>query len=149
MANQRIDISQLSLPELQELHQQLSQEVESFTTNMMALQQTAGRFASAGQSIEALKEREEGQPVLIPMTESLYVSGTLDSVETVLLEIGTGYYIEKDIDGGIDYAKRKVNLVRDKVEQLAQIIQTRRAALTQIQAFATEKHWHYYLLTKC
>ncbi|KAG7673497.1 hypothetical protein Ndes2526B_g03053 [Nannochloris sp. 'desiccata'] len=139
MANQRIDISQLSLPELQELHQQLSQEVESFTTNMMALQQTAGRFASAGQSIEALKEREEGQPVLIPMTESLYVSGTLDSVETVLLEIGTGYYIEKDIDGGIDYAKRKVNLVRDKVEQLAQIIQTRRAALTQIQAFATEK----------
>lgn len=47
--------------------------------------------------------------------------------------------LQKDIDGGIDYAKRKVNLVRDKVEQLAQIIQTRRAALTQIQAFATEK----------
>jgi prefoldin alpha subunit len=94
MANQRVDISQLSLPELQELHQQLSQEVESFTTNMMALQQTAGRFASAGQSIEALKEREKGQPVLLPMTESLYVSGTLDSVDTVLLEIGTGYYIE-------------------------------------------------------
>jgi len=94
MANQRVDISSLSLPELQELHQQLSKEVESFTSNMMALQQTAGRFASAGQSIEALKGREKGQPVLLPMTESLYVSGSLDSVETVLLEIGTGYYIE-------------------------------------------------------
>ena len=94
MAGQRVDISQLSLPELQDLHQQLSAEVESFTTNMVALQQTAGRFASAGQSIEALKDRKEGQPVLLPMTESLYVSGTLDSVSTVLLEIGTGYYIE-------------------------------------------------------
>ena len=47
--------------------------------------------------------------------------------------------LQKDVDGGIDYAKRKVNLVRDKVEQLAQIIQTRQAALAQIQAFAAEK----------
>ena len=47
--------------------------------------------------------------------------------------------MQKDVDGGIDYAKRKVNLVRDKVEQLAQIIQTRQAALGQIQAFAAEK----------
>ena len=47
--------------------------------------------------------------------------------------------MQKDVEGGIDYAKRKVNLVRDKVEQLAQIIQTRQAALGQIQAFAAEK----------
>lgn len=35
-----------------------------------------------------------GQPVLLPLTESLYVSGTLESVDTVLLEIGTGYFVE-------------------------------------------------------
>lgn len=35
-----------------------------------------------------------GQPLLLPLTESLYVSGTLESVDTVLLEIGTGYYVE-------------------------------------------------------
>ena len=94
MAGQRIDISQLSLPELQELHSQLSAEVENFTNTMVTLQQTASRFAVAGQSVEALKDRKQGQPVLLPMTESLYVSGTLESVDTVLLEIGTGYYIE-------------------------------------------------------
>lgn len=32
--------------------------------------------------------------MLLPLTESLYVSGRLESVETVLLEIGTGYYVE-------------------------------------------------------
>lgn len=35
-----------------------------------------------------------GQPVLLPLTESLYVSGTLESVDSVLLEAGTGYYVE-------------------------------------------------------
>jgi hypothetical protein len=32
--------------------------------------------------------------VLLPLTESLYVSGALESVESVLLEIGTGYFVE-------------------------------------------------------
>lgn len=35
-----------------------------------------------------------GQPVLLPLTESLYVSGALESVESVILEVGTGYFVE-------------------------------------------------------
>ena len=35
-----------------------------------------------------------GQPLLLPLTDSLYVSGTLESVDTVLLEVGTGYFVE-------------------------------------------------------
>ena len=100
MANQRIDISTLSLPELEELYQQLSSEVETFSQQLLALQKTAARFATAGRSVEDLKDMHQGQPVLLPMTESLYVSGTLDTVETVLLEIGTGYYIEVSVLSG-------------------------------------------------
>lgn len=94
MPPQQLDITQLSAPDLQELHQQLTNEVNSFASNMVALQQTAGRFASAGQTVESLHQQKQGQPILLPMTESLYVKGTLHSVDTVLLEIGTGYYIE-------------------------------------------------------
>ena len=90
----RVDLNQLSLPELQNFYEQLSSEVQTFTNNMVALQQTANRFATAGQSVEQLKEKKKGQPVLLPMTESMYVAGTLESVDTVLLEIGTGYYVE-------------------------------------------------------
>ena len=32
--------------------------------------------------------------MLLPLTESLYVSGTLETVDSVLLEVGTGYYVE-------------------------------------------------------
>jgi prefoldin alpha subunit len=94
MAQPRIDISQLSLPELQDLYEQLKAELESFSRQMLALQETAGRFASTGQALEELKGRQQGQPVLLPMTESLYVPGTMESVDNVMLEIGTGYYIE-------------------------------------------------------
>ncbi len=35
-----------------------------------------------------------GQPLLLPLTQSLYVSGTVASTEQVLVDIGTGYYVE-------------------------------------------------------
>lgn len=139
MAPQRIDIGSLSLPELQELHRNLSAEVENLTNNLVVLQQTAGRFGNAGKSIEELKEKKPGQPLLLPMTESLYVSGTIDNIDTVLLEIGTGYFIEKDVDGGVEYCRRKVMLIKDQIEQLSQVIQQQHGALSQIQAIAQEK----------
>ena len=35
-----------------------------------------------------------GQPVMLPLTSSVYVNGTLATKEAVLVDIGTGYYIE-------------------------------------------------------
>ena len=98
MSKQEIDISQLQVGELQQLQQRLSSEVNNFVNNLIALQQTAGRFAAAGRSVEQLQEAKKGQELMLPMTESLYVKGNIDSVETVLLEIGTGYYVEVRMD---------------------------------------------------
>lgn len=36
-----------------------------------------------------------GTPILVPLTPSLYVPGTLASTETVLVDVGTGFYVEK------------------------------------------------------
>lgn len=36
--------------------------------------------------------------MLLPLTSSLYVNGTLDNADTVLVELGTGYYAEVDGD---------------------------------------------------
>lgn len=35
-----------------------------------------------------------GKPALIPLTGSLFVPATLASVDKVLVDVGTGYYVE-------------------------------------------------------
>jgi len=88
------DFAQLSLEDMNRFRNQLSNEVASLSNNMMTLQRTAGHLAAAGQSVEHLMEQKQGMPMLLPLTESLYVPGNLKNVETVTLEIGTGYYVE-------------------------------------------------------
>lgn len=36
-----------------------------------------------------------GTPILVPLTPSLYVPGLLGSTSTVLVDVGTGFYVEK------------------------------------------------------
>jgi len=36
-----------------------------------------------------------GKPILVPLTTSLYVPGTLADSENVIVDIGTGFYVEK------------------------------------------------------
>ena len=38
--------------------------------------------------------RNLGRSILVPLTSSLYVRGTLKNAGRVLVDIGTGYYIE-------------------------------------------------------
>lgn len=47
--------------------------------------------------------------------------------------------VQRDVDAGIDYCRRKVMLVKDRVEQLSQIIQSRRDALQQIAMYIEQK----------
>lgn len=35
------------------------------------------------------------KPILVPLTTSLYVPGTLADTDNVIVEVGTGYYVEK------------------------------------------------------
>lgn len=36
-----------------------------------------------------------GTPILVPLTPSLYVPGQLASTDVVLVDVGTGFYVEK------------------------------------------------------
>lgn len=41
--------------------------------------------------------------ILVPLTTSLYYSGKLDKVDTVMVDIGTGYFVEKVLKFIIEY----------------------------------------------
>jgi len=36
-----------------------------------------------------------GKPILVPLTTSLYVPGKLADIENVIVDVGTGFYVEK------------------------------------------------------
>lgn len=51
----------------------------------------------------------------------MYVPGRIANGKSVILDIGTGYYIQKDIDGAKDYFKRKVTFIEEQIDKVMQL----------------------------
>lgn len=71
--------------------------------------------------------------MLVPLTSSLYVPGKLGDVTKVLVDVGTGYFIEQSPADGADYSRRKVLLLKDNMEKLIEVITQKRKQATQVQ----------------
>mmetsp|Transcript_11646 Transcript_11646/g.15834 ORF Transcript_11646/g.15834 Transcript_11646/m.15834 type:complete len:155 (+) Transcript_11646:38-502(+) len=127
-----IDLSTLGVEQLQMLKEQLDGELDRFTESFQQLQTAANRFHLSGVASENLSKEEKGRTMMIPLTSSLYVPGTLDSTETVLVDVGTGYYVEKTPTGASDFCKRKVMMLKGNMERLHAMVFEKRKQVNQV-----------------
>ena len=97
------------------------------------------RFQQSALIIEGFGKEEDGTEVLIPLTSSLYVPGKLASGGKALVDIGTGFLVEKTAQESSDYCERKVALLRENQEKLADIINEKRRQLGQVEGVLQRK----------
>ncbi|XP_039561800.1 prefoldin subunit 5, partial [Passer montanus] len=71
------------------------QEVEFLSSSLAQLKVVQTKFVEAKECLNVLHKGNEGKDLLVPLTSSMYVPGKLQDVSTVLVDVGTGYYVEK------------------------------------------------------
>ncbi|KAG0217785.1 Prefoldin subunit 5, partial [Mortierella sp. GBA43] len=57
--------------------------------------------------LKAINTTNDNKTILVPLTSSLYVPGKLANVEKVVVDIGTGYYVEKTVEDAIKFYNAK------------------------------------------
>ncbi|KAK5628189.1 hypothetical protein RRF57_003904 [Xylaria bambusicola] len=85
-----VNLDTLSVQQLTQVKNQLDQELEHLTSSFTQLQAAQAKFRDCLRCVQG-----ENKPVLVPLTNSLYVSGTLASASHVIVDVGTGFYVEK------------------------------------------------------
>ena len=90
----------------------IPQELSHLTNSFAQLKQAQAKFLSCIDSAKEVKPENKGMPgkpwathevdpaigdktILVPLTGSLYVPGKLQDVENVMIDVGTGYYVQK------------------------------------------------------
>ena len=67
--------------------------------------------------------------MLVPITSSLYVPGETAPLDTVLIDVGTGYYIEKSGPEAQAFLDRKIHLITGQAYKVAQAMQIKQEGL--------------------
>lgn len=130
----QVRIDQLPPQQLTGLKQQLEEELQGLQQSAATLQTVASEFHQSGEAIQHLAEQKVGQPMLLPLSQSLYVEGELADADNVLLDIGTGYYLEKPLEGGVDYCKRKVNQMAENLQEISKVQQQKVQVLMAVES---------------
>ncbi|PWN47135.1 putative prefoldin subunit 5 [Violaceomyces palustris] len=119
---QQVDVTTLDLNQLIEVKRQLEQELQHLTSSFGQLKGAQAKFKACIESVESVKPENEGKTTLIPLTSSLYVPGKLADLENVIVDVGTGYYVEKSTKDAIKMYKEKVEFVTKNLETLQETI---------------------------
>ncbi|XP_075212296.1 prefoldin subunit 5-like isoform X2 [Lycorma delicatula] len=115
---QQIDLSKLNIQQLNQLKQQLDQDSYFFQDSLQSLKMAQNKLQDSKEVLEKVTPESKGSDVMVPLTGSMYVPGTIADSENVIIDVGIGYYLQKDIDGAKDYFKRKVTFVTEQMEKI-------------------------------
>lgn len=115
---QEIDITKLNLQQLSQLKQRLEQELQMYQSSLQSLKVAQTRYLNSKESIEKITPDCKGKEILVPLTGSIYVPGKVADADSVIIDIGTGYYVQKDLESAKDYMKRRVGFVFEQMEKI-------------------------------
>lgn len=93
------------------------------------------------------RERAEGKQVLVPLTNSLYVKGSLSSASHVIVDVGTGFYVEKDIKSAAQFYEDKTTEIGANVKDLDSIIQGKTNNVRMIEEGKTQTNPGFLIST--
>jgi prefoldin alpha subunit len=130
-----VRISDLPTQQLSSLKKQIDDDLATLTSSHTSLRAAVSKFRDCIRSIEGAlpsassKEKKDPKEVLVPLTESLYVTGTLGGSsteeETVLVDVGTGFFVEKNREQAIKFYEGRVKEVSDKVGEVEEVIRNK------------------------
>ena len=103
MSNQ-VDIMKMDPQSLNELKKSLTDEIQLLTGQFGNLKLALNKYRMSLSSIDGLASAQGAdKEVLVPVTTALYLPGKINKVQSVLVEVGTGYFVEKQLDAAQTY----------------------------------------------
>ncbi|KAA8541479.1 hypothetical protein F0562_025442 [Nyssa sinensis] len=133
------EMEKMSVEQLKALKEQADLEVNLLQDSLNNIQSATARLEIASNALHDLALRPQGKKLLVPLTASLYVPGTLDDAKNVLVDVGTGYFIEKTMAEGKDYCERKVNLLKSNYDQLVEVATKKKSIADEAGVFLQAK----------
>ena len=112
-------LHQLPTKQLEIIKKEIDQVIDTLLLLSNQLSFAHKKVSNSLDNLRCMKVTNRTKEMLIPITRLLYVPGHLDDdVETVLVEIGSDYYVEKSTDDAEAYFLRRIEFMDKQLEKL-------------------------------
>ncbi|KAJ7741222.1 Prefoldin [Mycena maculata] len=124
--SQQVSVTDLDVSQLADVRRQLEEELNHLTNSFAQLKQAQAKFKACIQNVAEIKPSNKGKTILVPLTNSLYVPGKLSDPDHVIVDVGTGYFVQKTREQALKHYSAKVDYIRTNLETLEETIGKKR-----------------------
>ncbi|KAJ5080736.1 prefoldin subunit 5 [Anaeramoeba ignava] len=143
-----IDISRLPNEQIQALKEQMAGEIDQLSNGINTFQQVLARYETSIQTLKSISDSQEKKQILVPLTESMYIPGKISSPDYVLVDIGTGYFLQKKIPEAVKFFERRQVTVKQKIQEYRSVVAIDEKNLQLINSVLQQRVYAYQQLQK-
>jgi len=101
-----VPVTQLTVEQLGHVRQTTEREIEMLMTKIGELNVAHQKLTASRECATFMGESSTPQPVLVPLTTSIYVPGVIQNPSELMVDVGTGYFISVRVPDGSVFACR-------------------------------------------
>jgi prefoldin alpha subunit len=126
--------------QLSNLKKQLDEELQTLTSSFQSLRQAQSKFRECLLSLsKGLSPTTASRNILVPLTSSLYVPGKLADAENVIVDVGTGFFVEKKVEEARAFYEGKVRELGSNLTELEKILQNKTEMVRAVEQVLRQK----------
>ena len=126
---QSVSITDLSIQQLQQYKQSLEQEMTYLTDTVAKLKMAQQAYEMSGKVLDDFGPEKKGRDILVPLSNNVFVPGKVGDCKSVLVNIGTGYFVERPVAGAKNHCEERARVLNGNLSQLAKILSEKRNSL--------------------
>ncbi|UNI15238.1 Proline--tRNA ligase [Purpureocillium takamizusanense] len=139
-ARETINLDTLEPQQLAQVKKQLDEELEHLTSSFGQLHGAQNKFRDCLRCVNSRSAATAAQnSVLVPLTNSLYVRGELTDTESVLVDVGTGFLVEKKLKSAEQFYDGKVQELANNLKELEAIVSQKQANVRAVEEVLRQK----------
>lgn len=139
MAGGTVPLGNLPPKQLERIQTDLQREIEVISASLTQLSNAVQRLTASKENAMQVGSMQLGKEIMVPLTNAIYVPGHISSVSKLLIDIGTGYYVEKTPTEAEEYFARRAVLLKEEHDKATQVHTQKRQQLEAVSAVLQRK----------
>ncbi|KAG8924979.1 subunit of tubulin prefoldin, partial [Tulasnella sp. 418] len=107
-------------------------ELNHLTNSFAQLKQAQTKFKSCVENVAEITPANQDKVILVPLTNSLYVPGKIKNPQHVIVDVGTGYFVQKSTTEATEHYQKKVEFVKGNLDKLQETIERKQENLNYL-----------------
>jgi prefoldin alpha subunit len=134
-----VPLGNLPIEQLESIEEGMSKDIEMLQRQLALLTDGVQRLQASKEGSEAVAAMKAGAEIMVPLTGSIYVPGAIKDTEAVLVDVGTGYFVEKAPQKAAEYFGRRAAVLKQEGEKTAAMLTEKRQHLEAVAAVLEKK----------